>query len=152
MGTDQNTAKNEAQVKECDFRIAQLKRELDRYLALQRDIKKELQENEEYYNKAVKSKRALENTMSDIVSYARRQKSQVDDKVKIIKEMYAYVESSVRQSKMSNQSANINDVVKSSSVSSRKANDQLASLNKKIAQLEAEIDALRRKRSGIING
>ena len=147
-----DSANNAALIEEYDAQIANLTWKKNRLIEERTGLMRKNDENIECYNSTIKAKDALQHTLDNIADYARTNRQKIDSRVKILRRMYESMERSTTQSKMQCQLDDLSQAMSSLRRAVDAADDRVDYLNSQIAEIEREIERIRRQRGAILYG
>ena len=143
---------NTALIEEYDVQISNLIRERERLIGERDKLKRKNQENADCYDSTLKAKNELQNVLNNITGYARTSKHKVDSRVKLLRNMYEFLESSTKQPQIQRQIDELNTAMNSIKNNTISTDSEIDNLNIRIGNVEREIERIRSLKGAIING
>ena len=147
-----DSANNAALIEEYDAQIANLTWKKNRLIEERTGLMRKNDENIECYNSTIKAKEELQRTLDNIADYARTNRQKIDSRVKILRRMYESMERSTTQSKMQCQLDDLSQSMSSLRRAVDATDERIDYLSSRIAEIEREIERIRRQRGAILYG
>lgn len=141
-----------ALIEEYDIQISNLIIERDRLVDERDKLERENQDNEDCYDSTVKAKNELQSVLNNISDYARTNKQKVDKRIKLLRNMYEFLERSTTQPKIQRQIEELNTAMNSVKDATISLDIEIDDLNTRIGNVEREIERIRGLKGAIING
>ena len=143
---------NTALIEEYDVQISNLIRERDRLVGERDKLKRKNQDNADCYDSTLKAKNELQGVLNNISDYARTSKQKVDSRIKLLRNMYEFLERSTTQPKIQRQIEELNTAMNSVKGTTISLDIEIDNLNTRIGNVEREIERIRGLKGAIING
>lgn len=152
MSEDVEVKSTESIIAEYDYRIEQLIQKRNRLTSERDSLRKKNNQNSDGYDATIKAKNDLSSIFGDIASYAKSAGQKVDRKVKIMRELFDYIETTSQGPKINNQFENLNSMMRSISKAFDVNETIISNLNSQIDSVNSEIERLRSLKGSVLNG